>query len=140
MRLKIIALSSVLLGLAACANPHVVPPVGAQDHAKACDAIQADIAETQKYKAEARAEDKFQWKYVFMVNAATSWVRMNKAEEAATKRLHDLNQIYAEKGCDGSKPAAVLAPAPAPAPEVPPVAVPVAETAPADLPTGAPIE
>ena len=137
MRLKIIAFSSFALLTSACANPHVVPPVSESDRAKECAAIQADISQTELYRKEARAEDKFQWKYVFMVNAATSWVRMNKAEEAAEKRLAELNQLYASK-CGGGADLGA-APALAPLPVTP--SIPLEPQAESDaLPVGEPIE
>ncbi|MCH2546009.1 MAG: hypothetical protein MK052_00150 [Alphaproteobacteria bacterium] len=93
---------ALLAMLAACANPTIAPPVTAADAQKECAALEHDIAEAARLKTEARSEDKFQWKYIFVVNAATSAYRMNKAEAAAQKRLEDLNQIAASKGCLGN--------------------------------------
>lgn len=92
---------ALLLSASACAKPVVAPPVTAVDAQKDCAALERDIEETSQLKRAAREEDRFQWKYIFVVNAATSWHRMNKAEQAAVERLEKLNAIAAAKGCLG---------------------------------------
>lgn len=101
--------SVALSVLAACANPVVAPPLAAQDYSKDCAAIEADIAETSQLKREARAEDKFQWKYVFVVNGFISAWQINRAEQAAVARLEGLRQAGQKQGCFGSQDK-VLAP------------------------------
>lgn len=94
---------ALLLSISACAKPVVAPPVTAADTQKDCAALERDIEETTQLKRAAREEDRFQWKYIFVVNAATSWHRMNKAERAAVDRLEKLNAIAAAKGCLGEQ-------------------------------------
>lgn len=94
---------AALLMLSACAKPVVAPPVTMADAQKDCAALERDIEETTQLKRAAREEDRFQWKYIFVVNAATSWHRMNKAEQAAVDRLERLNTIAAAKGCLGKQ-------------------------------------
>lgn len=117
---------ALLLMLSACAKPIVAPPVTAMDTQKDCAALEQDIAETTELKRAAREEDRFQWKYIFVVNAATSWHRMNTAEKAAVERLEKLNSIAAAKGCLGGELEKVLTPmTPAtPSPVAPPPAEP----------------
>jgi len=110
--LSIIA-SGLLLALAACANPVVAPPVSAADSDKSCAAIEEDIAQTALLKRQAREHDRFEWRYVFMVNAAVSWHRMNQAEKAATERLEQLNKLAVSKNCMGDDGRVVLPDTPA---------------------------
>ena len=88
---------------AACANPVVAPPMTEQDYRKGCAAIEADIAETSRLKREARAEDKFQWKYVFILNGFVSWWQMDRAEKAAEARLNGLREAGQQQGCFGGQ-------------------------------------
>lgn len=90
---------SALLALSACANPIVAEPLAPADSNKNCAAIEEDISKTAALKREAREHDRFEWRYVFMVNAGVSWYRMNKAEQAAEQRLQELNQLAKSKGC-----------------------------------------
>lgn len=110
-----------MLLLSACAKPVMAPPVTAADAQKDCAMLERDIEETAQLKRAAREEDRFQWKYIFVVNAATSWHRMNKAEEAAVDRLEKLNAIAAAKGCLGEQEKVVepVTPEPAAMPEAP---------------------
>lgn len=101
---------SLLLLVTSCANPVVAPPVTPSDAQKSCSALEADIVQTAQLKRDARAEDEFRWYYVFLLNAGTSWYRMNKAENAAEERLAQLNRIAAEKGCLGNQNKAVVPP------------------------------
>lgn len=94
-------LTCALFLTAACANPTVATPVSASDAQKDCAALEKDVGETSQLKQQARADDRFQWRYIFIVNAITSAYRINKAEKAAVERLKQLQQIAAEKGCFG---------------------------------------
>lgn len=103
MRKATILLSCGLFLTAACANPVVAPPVNVSDAQKSCALLEQDIMETEQLKKQARADDRFQWRYIFVVNALTSAYRINKAEKAALERLEQLNQIAAAKGCLGTQ-------------------------------------
>lgn len=89
--------------VAACANPVVAPRVTPRDADKDCAAIQEDIQRSSDLKRAARADDEFQWRYIFVVNGFVSAYRMNKAEEAAQARLEALRKIGHDKGCFGSQ-------------------------------------
>lgn len=85
--------------LAACAQPVVVPPVGAEDRSKTCAELDRDIAQTKEYRDAARKDDEFQWKYILVVNAVASMYNINKAEKAAQDRLAELQELYAKNNC-----------------------------------------
>jgi hypothetical protein len=87
-----------------------------QDTQQDCAALEQDIIKTGQLKKEARADDAFQWRYIFVVNAVFSAYRINKAEKAAVERLEELNRIAAAKGCLGGQEK-VIDPAIAPTPE-----------------------
>src|SRR5690606_29402207 len=89
----------LLAAVSACANPVVAPPLTAPEREKDCTAIEADITETSNLKRAARDDDKFMWRYVFVVNGFVSAYRMNKAEAAAQERLDELRALGQAKGC-----------------------------------------
>lgn len=126
---------ALLLAVSACANPVVAPPVTPADSQKSCAEIEADIARTAQLKREARADDEFQWRYVFIVNAATSWHRMNKAEDAAVERLAKLNDIAKAKGCMAGQEK-LLVPGTPPTPQPDGDALPEGRPAPDRIPVG----
>lgn len=99
-----LSFACVMLSIvAACANPVVAPRMAAMDYEKDCAAIEDDIAETSALKRDARAEDKFQWKYIFIINGFVSAWRINKAEQAAQERLDALREAGQRKGCFGGQ-------------------------------------
>jgi hypothetical protein len=99
MTRTLFAATALLLTLSACAKPVVAPRITPRDSEKECAALREDIARTEQLKVDARADDEFQWRYIFVVNGFVSAYRMNKAEAAAEERLQALHKIAAEKEC-----------------------------------------
>lgn len=90
---------ALALAASACSNPVLVPSVTVADHQKDCPDLLKDIEQTRYYRKEARADDKFMWKHIFIFNAFVSAYRMNEAESAANTRLGELERTATAKGC-----------------------------------------
>ena len=113
LRNNIVALTSVLMFLSACAEPVVVAPAGEAEAGLDCQALSAEIALAQKAQIDARAEDRAKASYLLIVPAYVSWYRMDKAEDAARLRREQLEKLAAEKHCPPTSiapPAEVAAP------------------------------
>ncbi|MCE3233704.1 MAG: hypothetical protein K0R98_1961 [Rickettsiaceae bacterium] len=95
-----IRLALLTLALSACAaNPTVVEVSQATDNMLTCDQIARQIEETQIYKTEARKDDTFKLKYIWLPTGAMSAYRFNKAESSAVARIDHLTQLANQKGC-----------------------------------------
>lgn len=98
--LKRSVLFLALLGMvSACATPQVAEPVSEANKAQDCATLTQEIQHADALRVAAREEDKFQWKYIFVVNGFVSAYRINKAEGAAEDRIAGLKAIAQEKGC-----------------------------------------
>lgn len=105
---RLVLVLGVLGVVSACASPQVAKPVDASDRAGDCAALAEGVKEAEALRVAAREEDKFQWKYVFVVNGFISAYRINEAEEAAEKRSRELQMVAKDKGC--MRPATTNAP------------------------------
>lgn len=92
-------LFALIILISACSKPFVVPRVGPEVHKMSCDELREDMRKALHFKRAARADDRFYWKHIFVVNAFVSWNRMNKAEKAAQHRLDVLEEIMILKKC-----------------------------------------
>lgn len=94
---------ALLALLGACANPEVAPRITPEERNLSCAEIEADVERTSQLKRDARVDDEFQWRYIFVVNGFVSAWRMNRAEQAAQERLEALREIGRAKGCFGAQ-------------------------------------
>ncbi len=92
-----------LLLMNGCARPVVVTPVSVTDNEMSCEQIMSEIKEAERYRQEARAEDKFKWQYMLIAPAAVSVHNMHKAEKAAIERKEGLEQLAKRKDCTEKK-------------------------------------
>lgn len=89
-----------LLFLASCAaSPYRVEVKQDKDNSLNCQGLEAEIAQTEQYKTDSRAEDRFRFKYIMPLTAMTSIYNINKAESHAIKRIEYLQNIYQQKQC-----------------------------------------
>lgn len=97
---KITTLAILTLTISACAaDPTVVEVSQATDNMLSCDKLTKQIEEAHRYKTDARTEDNFKLKYMWLPTGAISAYRFNKAEGNALERINHLNSLAAQKGC-----------------------------------------
>lgn len=114
MKTTTLTLGMSAMILSACANPIVAEPVKPTDYNLNCAQLSEEIRQADKLRIDSRAEDAPDPKYLFVVNGFVSAYRINKAEEAAEKRLTDLKRIAADKQCPATTLNQPLPPAGAP--------------------------
>ena len=103
-----------LMLVSACAEPVMVPPVGASEASLTCDQLLQEMESARQAGRDARADDRAKASYLLIVPAYVSWYRMDEAEEAARLRHTQLQRMYAERGCPPltSLPGPATVPAP----------------------------
>lgn len=95
----IAAITSIFL--TSCANPTVVEygHMGPM----ACNNITSELAQAKQALADSHKEDKFKLQYILIVPAAISAYRMNKAQNAAERRVTELEAAYRRQACSPEK-------------------------------------
>jgi hypothetical protein len=98
---RITTLSLLTLIITSCAaTPTVVKVEQEGDSQLNCEQIQKQIGEAEYYKAEARKDDTFKAKYIWLPTGVISAYRFNKAEGSAADRVEYLTSIGERKGCN----------------------------------------
>ncbi len=96
---KIISISLVASQLlTACADPIVVRH--GVTGPMACTHIESELQSARLALKEAKKEDKFKLQYILIVPAVISIYRMNEAQEAARKRIDELELLYQRQACN----------------------------------------
>lgn len=109
--------------LTACpSNPVRVNIQEASDPSLTCPELQREIARTEQFKVDARADDHFRFQDIILTTGIQSAYNINKAESNAIKRIEYLQSLYRQKNCSSSL--APSAAAPSTAPMTPPTASP----------------
>ena len=66
----------------------------------ACTHIESELQSARLALKEAKKEDKFKLQYMLIVPAVISIYRMNEAQEAARKRIDELELLYQRQACN----------------------------------------
>jgi hypothetical protein len=100
---NLVTLSLVITFLAACsATPKVLEVDKFGDDKLSCDEIATNIDEAEFYKKQARKDDNFQFRYLWVPTGTISAYNFNDAESAAIARKEKMEKLAQAKGCASS--------------------------------------
>lgn len=95
---SLLVIASLLLS--SCASPTVVEQISPRERdALNCEQIRSEIASAERFRVEARKEDRFKFGYILIAPALVSIWNMHKAESAAKDREEALKELAAQKQC-----------------------------------------
>jgi len=95
----------ILLFITSCAaTPFVVEVTKRNDRSLNCEQLMVELAEAERYKKEARKEDRFRLRYMNPMVMVHSIYNINVAEGHAKKRIEHLMDIMMRKRCNAYMP------------------------------------
>jgi hypothetical protein len=98
---NIFLFSLLVLTLTACsAKPKVVEVERFGDDKLSCPQLEEQLEEAVFYKKQARKDDNFQARYIWVPTGAISAYNFNDAERAAEQRIARVQELGARKHCD----------------------------------------
>lgn len=103
--------------LVACpSNPVRVNIQESSDPSLTCPELQREIARTEQFKIDARADDRFRFQDIVPTTGMQSIYNINKAESNAIQRIEYLQTLSRQKNCTASAPPASATPLSSPFP------------------------
>ena len=97
---KFICLVSLSFFLFSCApKPLIVNIEDSQDLTLNCEQLSSNISSVEHYKSDARKDDHFKLRYIFLPTGVIAAYRFNKAESNADKRIKHLQELANQKKC-----------------------------------------